>query len=66
MDNIQLEKAEKHIKTAWIAGTISAALTFIYALAGTYNDGIYGGGHFMIVSKANEISEILKKELVKQ
>ena len=38
MDNIQLEKAEKHIKTAWIAGTISAALTFIYALAGTYND----------------------------
>lgn len=38
MDNLQLEKANKHIQRAWITGVISAAITFIFALVGTYND----------------------------
>ena len=38
MDHQELEQAEKHIKNAWVAGAVSAAITFILSLIGAYND----------------------------
>lgn len=38
MDHQQLEQAEKHIKNAWVAGAVSAILTFIYSMIGAFND----------------------------
>lgn len=40
MDSQQLEQTEKQIKQAWIAGSISAVITFIYSLLGAYNESI--------------------------
>lgn len=38
MNEQQLERAEKHIKYAWIAGTISATITFLFSMVGAFND----------------------------
>jgi len=38
MNEFNIEKNQKDIRNAWIAGIVSAALTLIYAVIGTYNE----------------------------
>jgi hypothetical protein len=38
MDEEQIKKEERHIRNAWIAGTILAVSTFIVSTIGAYND----------------------------
>jgi hypothetical protein len=40
MDYQQLTLPEKHIKNAWIAGSISASVTFIVSMIGAYNESV--------------------------
>lgn len=40
MGAIQVMKEEKHIRNAWITGTISAILTFIVSMIGAYSENV--------------------------
>ena len=40
MNEEQIMTEEKHIKNAWIAGTISAVLTFIVSMIGAYSESV--------------------------
>lgn len=37
MDEQKLKKTERHIKNAWVAGLISAGITFIFSIIGSYS-----------------------------
>jgi hypothetical protein len=38
MEQHEIEKAEKHIRNAWIVGIISTAMTIVVSLVGAYNE----------------------------
>lgn len=38
MDNLELQKAEKHIKNAWIAGAFSTSITLIFSFTGAFSE----------------------------